>query len=253
MWREARTETIDRKYSYTSPHPLQFDASMKLLLFDIDGTLLTANGTGRTSIEAALSQQFGQPITTDGVTFSGRTDPQIMAEVLRANDIAPTAAHVETALATYQERAHAALSPDTVSVLPGVAALVDSLRQREDVQLGIVTGNVKCMAYRKLEAARLDALFPFGAFGSDHADRNRLPPLAIDRAAAHTGRRFEGTDVVVIGDTARDIECGARVGAFVVGVCTGHYTRDDLAPHGPDLLLDDLRDRNGFVEQVVQQ
>jgi phosphoglycolate phosphatase-like HAD superfamily hydrolase len=226
---------------------------MKLLLFDIDGTLLTANGTGRSSVEAALSRQFGRPIHTDAVAFSGKTDPQIMAEVLRENDIPPTDEHVDTALATYQDTAHPALSADTVTVLPGVAALVDALHDRSDVHLGIVTGNVERMAYRKLEAARLDAPFPFGAFGSDHADRNRLPPLAIDRAAAYTGHRFDGSDVVVIGDTARDIECGARAGAYVVGVCTGHYTRDDLAPHGPDLLLDDLRDLDRFVQQVVER
>lgn len=224
---------------------------MKLLLFDIDGTLLTANGTGRTSIESALSRQFGHPVTTDAVSFSGKTDPQIMAEVLQQNGIEPTEAHIATALATYQEIAHAALSERDVSVLPGVEELVDGLARHEGVHLGIVTGNVERMAYRKLQAARLDTFFPFGAFGSDHADRNRLPPLAIDRAATHTGRRFDGADVVIVGDTARDIECGARAGAYVVGVCTGHYSRADLAPHGPDLLLDDLRDCDGFVEQVV--
>ena len=226
---------------------------MKLLLFDIDGTLLTANGTGRTSVEEALSQQFGRSITTEAVTFSGKTDPQIMAEVLHQNDISPTEAHITTALETYQETAHDELTSAHVSTLPGVETLVGTLAAHNEVHLGLVTGNVKQMAYRKLEVVQLDAHFPFGAFGSDHADRNCLPPLAIDRATAHTGRRFEGKDIVIIGDTVRDIECGAHVGAYVVSVCTGRYSRDDLAPHNPDLLLEDLQDLNGFVDGVVHR
>jgi phosphoglycolate phosphatase-like HAD superfamily hydrolase len=225
---------------------------MKLLLFDIDGTLLHANGSGRRAVARALADVCGRRVVTDGVTFSGKTDPQILREVLHASGVPEvTDALVDAAVDAYTEAAAATLDPADVTPLPGAARLVRALAARDDVQLALLTGNVERMAYEKLAAIGLEAYFPFGAFGSDDADRNRLPALAVARARAHTGHPFVGAETVIIGDTARDIRCGRGIGAMSVAVCTGRYARADLAPHGPHLLLDDLTDVSRFVQAVV--
>jgi phosphoglycolate phosphatase-like HAD superfamily hydrolase len=108
------------------------------------------------------------------------------------------------------------------------------------------------MAYLKLAAVGLDGYSPLGAFGSDHADRYQLPPIAVERARHFARRNFAGTDVVIIGDTEHDINCGKGIGAFSVAVCTGHYTRQDLELHAPHVLLDDLSDLPLFIEQVLR-
>jgi len=223
---------------------------MKLLLFDIDGTLLHANGTGRTAVERALSDLCGCPITTEGVSFSGKTDPQIMREILEANDLDVTASLVEEALAVYESTAHAAFDPNAVDPLPGTADLLDRLAGL-DLHLGLVTGNIESMAYKKLTAVALDHHFAFGAFGSDHADRHELPPVAVQRAQDHTGSTFGRGQVVIVGDTEHDIRCGQGIGAFSVAVCTGRFARHELAPHKPDVLLDDLSDPDAFIDAVL--
>lgn len=217
---------------------------MKLLLFDIDGTLLVTRGLGRRAVEAALSELCGRPVSTQGVRFSGKTDPQIFREVLAASGFDPAEAEalLPDVMARYAALLAPTLRPEYIDVLPGVPGLLAALADRDDVHLALLTGNLEPMAFAKLAAVGLDAYFAFGAFGSDHADRHRLPAVAVERAARHTGRRYSGKQVVIIGDTEHDVRCGRGIGAFAVGVCTGSYTRDDLAAHGPDLLLDDLTD-----------
>ena len=226
---------------------------MKLLLFDIDGTLLTADGMGRGAFEAALGDLVGQPISTRNVSFSGKTDPQILREILHLNGC-PAAfldGRFHEALARFESTATASFDPKRVRLHDGVEALLSTLEARNDVQLGLLTGNLKRTAYLKLRAVQLDTRFPFGAFGSDHEDRTALPAVAVERARDHTGHTFAGKDVVIIGDTEHDITCGRSLGVFSVAVATGRYDRDALAAHDPDLLLDDLTDIRGFVEKVV--
>jgi phosphoglycolate phosphatase-like HAD superfamily hydrolase len=224
---------------------------MKLLLFDVDGTLLHANGAGRTAIECALSDLCDRPISTDRVTFSGKTDPAIMRAILEANGLDADPSLIEEALDVYEETAHNAFDPNTVDVLPGITELLGRLAPHQEVHLGLLTGNIESMAYRKLNAVDLDHHFAFGAFGSDHPERHHLPPVAVARALAHTGHQFRGADVVIIGDTRHDIHCGRGIGAFSVAVCTGRYERSELAPHGPDVLLDDLSDPEEFIQAVL--
>lgn len=224
---------------------------MKLLLFDIDGTLLHANGTGRTAVERALSDLCGRPISTEGVSFSGKTDPQIMREILEANDLDATPSLVEEALAVYESTAHAAFDPGAVDRLPGTANLLNRLTEL-DIQLGLLTGNIESMAYKKLTAVAFDHHFAFGAFGSDHADRHQLPRVAVQRARDHTGHTFDRGEVVIIGDTEHDIRCGQGIGAVSVAVCTGRFARHELEPHEPDVLLDDLSDPDVFIDAVLR-
>lgn len=226
---------------------------MKLLLFDIDGTLLMTNGVGRRALEAALGEACGRLVSTEGVSFSGRTDPAIVAEALRRNGFGEQEARalLPAVFAAYTEYLHAELRAEDVEVLPGVAVLLRRLAAEAGVALGLLTGNLEATAHLKLDRAGLGGVFGFGAFGSDHADRNALGPVALARAAAATGRRFAASDVVVIGDTEHDIACSRAFGARAVAVCTGRFARQDLAAHAPDHLLDDLSDTDGFVEMVM--
>lgn len=226
---------------------------MKLLLFDIDGTLLLTHGVGRRSVENALSEVAGRPIDTSAVSFSGKTDPQIIREVFSANgfDDSKLNGMLDDALDRYSELMSKRVRPEGVEILPGVPKLLDTLSRRDDVALGLLTGNLEPMAYLKLEAARLRDHFSFGAFGSDDADRYRLPSIAVSRAREHSGREFSGTDVVIIGDTEHDIGCGRESGAYCVAVCTGRFDRACLMTHGADVLFDDLSNTEAFIDVVL--
>lgn len=226
---------------------------MKLLLFDIDGTLLLTHGLGRSSLQQAVRDVLGEEVHPDRISFSGKTDPRILRELLAAHDIevGPGDAAFAQILETYIEIVRSRITPERVEVLPGVPALVEHLHADPAVHLAVVTGNLEATAQMKLEAAGLDRFFPFGAYGSDSEDRNDLPPLAVERARSHTGLDFDGGDVVVVGDTEHDIVCSRGIGARSVGVCTGFYTRAALLAHAPDVLLEDLTDLELFSAHVL--
>lgn len=224
---------------------------MTLLLFDIDGTLVRVNGTGRMAVTKALSSITNCPISTDEVAFSGRTDPAIFEAVLEENGVSRTEATIDEAIEAYVEAMQSALTQADVEVLPRVQTLLSELKDHPDVHLGLVTGNVEPVAYEKLSVHDLDGYFPVGAFGSDHADRNRLPELAIRRVAQHTGHSFQPAEhVIVVGDTVHDIECARAAGARAVAVCTGRYEQNELSRHDPDLLLDSLPDCSTFLRKI---
>ena len=225
---------------------------MKLLLFDIDGTLVRVNGRGREAVTEALSSLTDQPISLDGVPFSGRTDPAIIEAVLTHNDLPATDAMVDEVIATYIETMQGTLRRADVEVLPGVAPLLPRLHDHSDLHLGLVTGNVEPIAYEKLGAQGLADYFPVGAFGSDHAERNRLPALATRRATDHAGHSFRPDEhTIIVGDTPHDIECARAAGARVVAVGTGNYDHDELSPHDPDLLLDPFPAPDAFLQRVL--
>lgn len=222
---------------------------MTLLLFDIDGTLVRVNGTGREAVTQALSALTDRPISLEQVSFSGRTDPDIFEAVLAHNDLPTTDAAIEEVTEAYVEAMHTTLTAADVEVLPRVPSLLSHVNDHPDVHLGLVTGNVEPIAYKKLSVHDLADYFPVGAFGSDHADRNRLPEIAIRRAADHTGRPDE--QVVIVGDTAHDIECARAVGARSVAVSTGRYGGDELSKHDPDLQFDTLPTPTSFLQWVL--
>jgi phosphoglycolate phosphatase-like HAD superfamily hydrolase len=225
---------------------------MKLLLFDIDGTLLTTNGAGRPAVESALAELVGRPVSTDGISFSGKTDPQILREVLTLNDAADDLLNgrFPDVVEAFRATMHRVFDPAGADALLGAQALVEQLHADDRFQLALLTGNLQEMAYLKVGAIGFDEQhFPFGAFGSDHADRNELPGIARGRAAAHAGA--EPGDVVIIGDTPRDIECGRHGGCTTIAVATGRFDRDTLAEHEPDVLLDSLEDADAFLRAVL--
>ena len=229
---------------------------MPLLLFDIDGTLLLSDGVGRRTIREALSQIVGRPVSSDTVSFSGRTDPAIMRDVLlesgcpadEAEDLLQTC--LDTFARIFQER----IEPRHMTVLPGVHDVLDTVAQRFGKPLGLVTGNLEVTAFAKLRAAGLDGYFSFGAYGSDHEDRNLLPAVAMDRARKHGHDPVRTEQTVIIGDTEHDIGCSRHAGISVVAVATGKIPLDTLRQHGPDLLLPDLADPSGlfrFLDDVA--
>lgn len=225
---------------------------MKLLLFDIDGTLLRVSTSGRVAVRHAIERTFGRPLEVDGISFSGKTDPQILSEILEFHGytISPGDKRFDRVLELYAEDMLERLDSEDVEVLPGVRTLITRLSERDNIRLGLLTGNLEETAYRKLSAAALDQYFPFGAFGSDHHDRHQLPAIALDRARAKTGHHFRGSDVVIIGDTPHDVTCGQSIGASAVGVCTGRISREELAEAEPDILLDDLDCCDRFIETL---
>ncbi|MCF3648362.1 HAD family hydrolase [Synoicihabitans lomoniglobus] len=220
---------------------------MKLLLWDIDGTLLASGGAGLRALEQATESVFNLPVPADlsTIDWAGRTDRWIAAKIFEKYDIEHTPDNVTRLLETYIGNLPAELSR-TTAVLPGILALLTEVQQRNDIAQGLLTGNLERGAKTKLGHFDLWNYFPFGAFADDSAIRNELGPHALRRAAAHHDRTFAPTDVWIIGDTPHDIACGQIIGARTLAVATGHHTRDQLAAHAPDAGLDDLSNSAEF-------
>jgi phosphoglycolate phosphatase len=214
-----------------------------LVLFDIDGTLLTGKGIGREATRRAMLEIFGSCGTLETHQFGGKTDWLTLAEVLAHEGFTPD--HIGQRMADYEPvlafHMSALIAEYTVHALPGALDTVTHLRGRDDVLLGIVTGNVSLTAPVKLRAAGFDpAWFPIGAYGSEALERNDLPALALERACRFCGHHLTPTDVTIIGDTEADIACARAIGARAVAVTTGFTSREALAAAQPDHLLDDL-------------
>ena len=221
----------------------------RLVLFDVDGTLVTAHGLGSRLFAEVLTQECGRPITSSGVVFSGRTDPQIMHDILTRAGYTVREAERITArsLQAYAQRARQVTRPGAVTVLPGVLSALQTLHGLEGVYLGLLTGNLEETAFGKVRAAGLDHFFSFGAFGSDNRDRNELPPVAIRRAKAMYGIQIAPTDCVIVGDSPLDIACARSAGMLCVAVATGVHSYAELQAHRPDILLPSLVDPAPFI------
>ncbi|MBC8100507.1 MAG: haloacid dehalogenase-like hydrolase, partial [Armatimonadetes bacterium] len=200
-------------------------------------------GAGRESTREAMLEVFGTESTVATHTFGGKTDWQTLTELLTAHGVdAETVGQqmpvYEAAVARHLTRI---IATRTATALPGALDAVAALRQREDVLLGVVTGNVSTTAPIKLRAAGYDpAWFPIGAYGSEAFKRDDLPPIAVRRAVTHKGRQYAPHEVVIIGDTVADIQCARASGARVISVVTGFEPRDVLVAAQPDALIDDL-------------
>jgi phosphoglycolate phosphatase len=229
----------------------------KLVLFDIDGTILLTSGAGRRAIVAAIGEQVGQSAAFDRVRFDGKTDPQIVTELLEAAGHAGPhpAERVQTLCRRYVNLLQHELgqASSKTTVMPGVHALLDQLEAQSGVVLGLLTGNMAEGAALKLRAAALDpARFRVGAYGSDASDRSSLPPIAARRAKPYFGRVPSGADVVIIGDTPADIACGQPIEARTVGVATGAYSVSDLEACGAHAVFQDLSDTERVMQAILR-
>ena len=228
---------------------------MKLVLFDIDGTLLWTDGAGRRSMEGALRDVFG--VAGDSAyRYDGKTDRQIAREQMRAAgfDDATISARMDDALRAYVTYLERELERDaaTSRLCLGVLPLLDALEAHERATLGLLTGNIESGAQRKLRAVGVDfARFRVNAFGSDHEDRPQLPAVAQQRATSFFGAPMAGDRIVIIGDTPADIECGRSLGVRAIGVATGRYSVDALAEHNPAAVFETLEDTDAVLSAIL--
>lgn len=228
---------------------------MQLVLFDVDGTLVTARGAGRTAFARALREVYGTAGPAEAAyDFRGRTDLRILYDLMGAAGLAreDIAAGAGACFAAYARELEAVIGDGRrVEVLPGVPRLVRAFAARADVVVGLLTGNIEAGARIKLASTGLWPLFRVGAFGSDDADRRRLPAIACDRARALAGRAFPFERVVIIGDTPLDVDCARACGARAVAVATGFHPYDELEGCRPDLIFEDFTDVPGVLRQVL--
>ncbi len=213
---------------------------MRLFLFDVDGTLLSARGLGRAAFKTALERVFGTAGALDQYDLRGKTDPRIIHDVLSAAGVprATIEARVAECFDVYARELEAVLGDGSVvRVLPGIAELVGALAERRDAIVGLLTGNIEAGARLKLRPTGLLPRFRVGAFGSDDIDRRRLPLIARERAERLTGHAFAFERVTIIGDTPHDVDCARACGAVAVAVATGQYPAAELAACAPDLLF----------------
>ena len=226
---------------------------VRLVLFDIDGTILRSNGAGRRAMLAALREVFGAAGPEDH-RYDGKTDPQIVREVMRleGHHDAHIDERMDALMSLYLVQLEQELEHSRTLVHPGIFELLDALEERHDTILGLLTGNLREGAYAKLRAAGIDPdRFLVGAFGSDHEHRPELPALARQRAHVELGVDLEGEHLVVIGDTPADIECGRSLGVRAIGVATGAYSVDELRRHSPHAVFETLADTDRVVSAIV--
>jgi phosphoglycolate phosphatase len=226
---------------------------VKLVLFDLDSTLLWTDGAGRRAIHRALVEVLGTAGPIDGFRFDGRTDGEIVLRLAEGAGLATTEPLVAAVLARYLACLEDELATPTqrTTVYPGVGALLDALDARADGVLGLLTGNVRQGAKLKLASGGLDiARFRIGAFGSDSAHRPDLPAVAQRRAREELGLDLRGPDIVIIGDTPADVTCGRGIGAKAIGVGTGAYSVADLIEAGADAAFEDLSNTDEVLASV---
>ncbi len=230
---------------------------MKIVLFDIDGTLLTTGGAAREAFARALSEAAGRAIDPAGYSFSGKTDPQIARDILMAHGLSGEAlrACVPEAIRLYV-RYFAEEQPRmrNARLLPGVAELLQALVSRPEVRTALLTGNVEPGARLKLGHFDLTRFFDFSlsCFGSDDIDRYRLPALALARAQRALGDTISGEDLVLVGDSEHDVLCGRSVGARSIAVGTGWTPAAVLKSLRPDAFLDNFSDTLQALAAILQ-
>ncbi len=225
----------------------------RLVLFDIDGTILRSNGAGRRAMIAALREVFGNTGPEDH-RYDGKTDPQIVREVMRleGHGDAHIDERMDALMALYLALLERELESGGMQVYPGIPELLDALEARNDIVLGLLTGNLRDGANAKLRAAGIDpGRFRVGAFGSDHEHRPELPAVARRRVREMLGIELPGSRIVVIGDTPADIECGRSIGVRAIGVATGSYTVDELRRHSPHAVFETLARTEDVMKAIV--
>lgn len=211
-----------------------------LWLFDIDGTLVDTGGAGMCALQEAAVEHFGD--RGPALDLAGSTDLGVLAGIYGHFGRRCGPAEAEAFFASYLRRLDWNLAHGGFGgrVLPGVAELLDELAATPGVTLGLLTGNIAGGAAAKMRHFGLDRHFAFGAYGCDHADRNLLGPVALERAARHAGRAFAPAETLVIGDTPKDIACARALGAPCLAVATGAFTVEALRAAGADRVVASL-------------
>ena len=225
----------------------------RLVLFDIDETMIYSDGVGRRAMEAALNQVFERKIDASGHPMSGKTDPQICYELLLALGYSREEIDEKMPLAfkVYVELLEMEIAKaNGFKLHKGVMELLEVLELRDDCYLGLLTGNIETGARLKLTPFELNKHFVFGAFGCDSADRLDLPLFAHKRAEEVFGNTFKRDEIVIIGDAVNDILCAQGYGIRCIITATGRTPKETLAQLKPDHLFDSLEDTEKIVNAI---
>jgi phosphoglycolate phosphatase-like HAD superfamily hydrolase len=234
----------------------------KLVLFDIDGTLVLTGGAGIRAMNRACAELVGHDEALASIPVAGRTDRIILSDVVRSAGHSLDDGLLEQLRDSYilhlreeierpghtQNFESLGARGGIKAVMPGIRELLATLAHRDDVFLGLLTGNFEAGARIKLEHFDLWHYFRCGAFGDDSPNRNDLVPFAVRRAQECGAPRLAAEDILVVGDTPHDIACARAVGAIPVAVATGGFTADQLRDHGAEIVFQDLRQTEEFLK-----
>ncbi len=214
---------------------------IRLVLFDVDGTLIHTAGAGVKAFALTLAAEFGVADGTELVKFGGRTDFSLVRELFSLRQIEPSPKNFERFFAAYVVCLEELMRQCAGGPCPGVAEFYGALAARAEPPLpGLLTGNIRRGAQIKLQRFQLWDKFSFGGFADDHEDRNQIAAVARRRGRERLGRPVEDGEVLVVGDTPLDIRCARAIGAKVLAVATGSFSVPQLQAHRPDWAVEDL-------------
>lgn len=223
----------------------------KLILFDIDGTLVDTGRAGSRSLDIIFHEYFSIKNAFEKINMAGKTDIQIIKEGLSKHNLPSERRIINDLIELYLQTLSREINNNNRRIMPGVREVLELLNYFNDFfALGLLTGNIQRGARIKLEAFDLNKYFPFGAFGSDDEDRNKLLPHAIKRFEEICRKKVDYKDCLIIGDTPRDIHCSKPYGAYCIAVATGPYSAVNLREAGADAVMDDLSNINYFIKSL---
>jgi phosphoglycolate phosphatase len=216
---------------------------VRLVLFDIDGTLVHTGGAGVKAFAKVFATEFNVPDGVERMKFSGRTDVNLVREFFTLNGIEPSVGNFQRFFERYVFWLDHILAHSRTQACPGVWETIHAIRALpQSPRLGLLTGNIRLGAEIKLRHFGLWKEFETGAFADDHEERDQIAHAAFRRGKKILGENLRGEEVLVIGDTPLDIRCGRAIGARVLAVATGGSTLDELQKHQPDWAVNDLRE-----------
>ncbi|NTW52328.1 MAG: HAD hydrolase-like protein [Chlorobiaceae bacterium] len=226
----------------------------KLVLFDIDGTLVKVGSVNRRVLADALIEVYGTEGSTGRHDFSGKMDGAIIYEVLgnAGLDKREIAEKFDKAKEVYVALFHERAQASDITLLEGVRELLDELSNHSEILLGLLTGNFEASGRHKLKLPEIDHYFPFGAFADDALQRTDLPHIALERACRITGKNFSSSEIVIIGDTEHDIKCARVLDAHSIAVATGNFTMQELAGHKPSALFENFAATGDVVTEILK-